>query len=165
MVGILEIQQFLEFLETFPRNFCAVCHCFKFFKVLVDWKAPKYSHYKGVCTSRDCMLVCCLWVLLGQLYIEAFVDRGLTRQFYHSSYRIIYYSRGNLVWDTNMTTIALFWDIYNANVVSCEQGWHSGEGACVPPMWPGFKSQRQCHMWVEFVVGSLHCSERFFSGY
>ena len=83
MVGILEIQQFLEFLETFPGNFCVVCHCFKFFK------APKYSHYKGVCTSRDCMLGCCLWVLLGQLYIEASVDRGLTRQFYHSSYRII----------------------------------------------------------------------------
>ena len=30
---------------------------------------------------------------------------------------------------------------------------------------PGFKSQFQCHMWVEFVVGSLPCSERFFSGY
>ena len=32
-------------------------------------------------------------------------------------------------------------------------------------MWPGFKSRRRCHMWVEFVVGSLPCSERFFSGY
>ena len=30
---------------------------------------------------------------------------------------------------------------------------------------PGFKSQFQRHMWVEFVVGSLPCSERFFSGY
>ena len=30
---------------------------------------------------------------------------------------------------------------------------------------PGFKSQIQRHMWVEFVVGSLPCSERFFSGY
>ena len=38
-----------------------------FFKVLVEWKASKYSHYKGVCANRDCMLVCCLWVLLGQL--------------------------------------------------------------------------------------------------
>ena len=97
MVGSLEIQQFPEFLETFPGNFCTVCHCFPFFKVLVEWKASKYSHYKGVCANSDCMLVCCLWVLLGQLYIEASVDRGLTRQFYHSSYRIIYYSRGNLV--------------------------------------------------------------------
>ena len=34
----------------------------KFFKVLVEWKTPKYSHYKGVCASRDCMLVCCLCV-------------------------------------------------------------------------------------------------------
>ena len=27
-----------------------------------------------------------------------------------------------------------------------------------------FKSRRRRHMWVEFVVGSLPCSERFFSG-
>ena len=32
-------------------------------------------------------------------------------------------------------------------------------------MWPGFKSRRRRHMWVEFVVGSLPCSERFFTGY
>ena len=32
-------------------------------------------------------------------------------------------------------------------------------------MWPGFESWRRRHMWVEFVVGSLSCSERFFSGY
>ena len=46
-----------------------------------------------------------------------------------------------------------------------EQGWHSGESTRLPPMWPGFKSRRRHHMWVEFVVGSLPCSERFFSGY
>ena len=46
-----------------------------------------------------------------------------------------------------------------------EQGWRSGESARLPPMWPGFKSRRRRHMWVEFVVGSLPCSERFFSGY
>ena len=34
-------------------------------------------------------------------------------------------------------------------------------------MWPAFKSwRRRKHVgWVEFVVGSLPCSERFFSGY
>ena len=32
-------------------------------------------------------------------------------------------------------------------------------------MWPGFESWHQRHMRVEFVVGSLLCSERFFSGY
>ena len=32
-------------------------------------------------------------------------------------------------------------------------------------MWPGFESWRQHHRWVEFVVGSLRCSERFFSGF
>ena len=31
--------------------------------------------------------------------------------------------------------------------------------------WSGFKSRRQHHMWVEFVVDSLPRSERFFSGY
>ena len=35
----------------------------------------------------------------------------------------------------------------------------------LPPMWPGFNSQAQHQMWVEFVVGSHPCSERFFSGY
>ena len=40
--------------------------------------------------------------------------------------------------------------------------WHNGESTRLPPMWPGFKSQHGRHMWVEFVVGSLLCSEGFF---
>ena len=44
------------------------------------------------------------------------------------------------------------------------KGWHSGESARLSPMWPGFKSRRRRHMWVEFVVGSLLCSERFSPG-
>ena len=32
-------------------------------------------------------------------------------------------------------------------------------------MWPGFDSRTRHHMWVEFVVGSRPCSEKFFSGY
>ena len=35
----------------------------------------------------------------------------------------------------------------------------------VPPMLPGFDSPTRRNMWVEFVVGSRPCSERFFSGY
>ena len=46
-----------------------------------------------------------------------------------------------------------------------EQGWRSGESARLPPKWPGFDSRSRRHMWVEFVVGSRPCSERFFSGY
>ena len=46
-----------------------------------------------------------------------------------------------------------------------EQGWCSGESARLPPMCPGFDSRTRRHMWVELVVGSLLCSERFFSGY
>ena len=32
-------------------------------------------------------------------------------------------------------------------------------------MWLEFDSRTRRHMWVEFVVGSRPCSERFFSGY
>ena len=46
-----------------------------------------------------------------------------------------------------------------------KQGWRSGESARLPPMWPGFDSRTRRHMWVEFVVGSQPCLERFFSGY
>ena len=45
------------------------------------------------------------------------------------------------------------------------KGWRSGESARLPPVWPEFNSRRRRHMWVEFAVGSLLCSERFFSGY
>ena len=45
------------------------------------------------------------------------------------------------------------------------RGWRSGESARLPPVWSGFKSWRRRHVWVEFVVGSLPCSERFFSVY
>ena len=44
-----------------------------------------------------------------------------------------------------------------------ELGWHSVESTRFPLMWPGLKSRRRRHVWV--VVGSLPCSERFFSGY
>jgi len=40
------------------------------------------------------------------------------------------------------------------------QGWRSGESTRLPPMWPGF----ECHMWVEFVVGSRPCFEGFSPG-
>ena len=46
-----------------------------------------------------------------------------------------------------------------------EQGWRIGESTPLPPMWPGFESWRRCHMWVEYVAGSLPCSERLFSQY
>ena len=48
---------------------------------------------------------------------------------------------------------------------SWSKGWRSGESARLPPMWPGFKSRRRRHMWVEIIVGSLPCSERFFTWY
>ena len=50
-----------------------------------------------------------------------------------------------------------------------EQRWRSGESTRLPPIWPSFKSGRLRwrlrQMWVEFVIGSVHYPERFFSGY
>ena len=46
-----------------------------------------------------------------------------------------------------------------------EQGWRSGESACIPPGYPVFESRTWLHMWGEFVVGFLSRSERFFSRY
>ena len=50
-----------------------------------------------------------------------------------------------------------------STITSGEQGWCSGESARLPPMCPGLDSRTRRHMWAEFV-GSLLCSERFFSG-
>ena len=36
-----------------------------------------------------------------------------------------------------------------------KQGWHSGESARLPPMWPGFDSRTGRYMRVEFVVCSV----------
>ena len=36
--------------------------------------------------------------------------------------------------------------------------------AHLPPMCPGSNSRTRRHMWVEFVIGSLLCSERFSPG-
>ena len=54
--------------------------------------------------------------------------------------------------------------LFSFHIANGEQGWRSGESARLPPMCPRFDSRTQCHMWTAFV-GSLLCSERFFSGY
>jgi hypothetical protein len=46
-----------------------------------------------------------------------------------------------------------------------KHGWHSGKGACLSPLWPGFNSWARCHMWVEFVVDSLPCFKGFSPGF
>ena len=46
-----------------------------------------------------------------------------------------------------------------------EQGWCSGDSTGLLPMWLGIDSWTRNHTWVEFVVGSLLYSERFFSRY
>ena len=75
---------------------------------------------------------------------------------------------------TDMESTDLIWfgllkENFNNNTICRsnlgEQEWRSGESARLPPMCPGFDSRTWRHIWVEFVVGSLLCSERFFSGY
>ena len=44
----------------------------------------------------------------------------------------------------------------------CTILWRSGESTPLPLMWPRFNSRLWSHAWVEFVVGSLPFSERFF---
>ena len=61
----------------------------------------------------------------------------------------------SIVHTTNRNNVKMKVSLWNAKYQYLgEQGWRSGESACLPPMWPGFKSRRPRHMWVEFVVGS-----------
>ena len=74
-------------------------------------------------------------------------------------------------WIINTPTLASQNDFLDANMR--EQGWgwvwevllvryweHSP-----PTKWRRFKSRRRRDSWVQFVVGSLPCTERFFSGW
>ena len=46
------------------------------------------------------------------------------------------------------------------------KGWLNVESNCFPPMWADSNlGVSAIIMWVEFVVGSLLCSERLYSGY
>ena len=54
-------------------------------------------------------------------------------------------------------------ELNNTDKFFGEHGWRNGEKTRLPPMWPGFESWRGRHVWFKFVVGSLPCSERFFS--
>ena len=45
-----------------------------------------------------------------------------------------------------------------------QQGWCSVESTRLQPMWSGFDSRSRCHMWVEFVIGSLLAPRGFSPG-
>ena len=46
-----------------------------------------------------------------------------------------------------------------------DEGWRSGKSTRLPPMWLGFEAWRRRHMWVEFIIGFLPYSKRFFFAY
>ena len=46
-----------------------------------------------------------------------------------------------------------------------EQRWRIGESTRPHQCDPGLDARTRCHKWLEFVGGSLLCSERPFSGY
>ena len=64
-----------------------------------------------------------------------------------------------------ITRVVMLLKRLQRSIVMGEQGGRSGESTHLLPMWPGFESWRWRRMWVEFVVGSLPCSERLFSGF
>ena len=67
--------------------------------------------------------------------------------------------RSNYQWLTDKSVCKLSprYSFRSAGLAQCQS-------ARLPPMWRGFDSRTRRHMWAEFV-GSLLCSERFFSGY
>ena len=68
----------------------------------------------------------------------------------------------SIVHTTNRNNVKMRVSLWNAKYQYLgEQGWRSGESARLPPIWPGFKSRRPRHMWVELVVGSLLLQEVF----
>ena len=69
---------------------------------------------------------------------------------------VVIYANSSLVYMLHLICFTLF--------LRDAAGMGSGESIRLPRMWPRYNSQIRRHMWVEFV-GSLLCSERFFSGY
>ena len=56
--------------------------------------------------------------------------------------------------DEAVIIVTSFLPLFYVHNKGCK-GWRSGENARLPLMWPGFKSRRRRHMWVEFVVNSF----------
>ena len=59
----------------------------------------------------------------------------------------------------------LLLSLFSIRFIMFKSSIFGSRGTRLPSMCPGFDSCTRCHMWVAFVVGSLLCSERFFSGY
>ena len=64
----------------------------------------------------------------------------------------------------NYELINIKWRTFALNFRLRGAGLTQWLSICLPPMWLGFDSRTRRQMWVEFVVGSRPCSERFFSG-
>ena len=130
----------------FCNFFVSVIRCYSVFDSICCWICwtkrrkfhPRYSLHVAKTT---CSLLCLSdGAADGRYVCVRYIYKNYSLQLgkYHCTYRHLCFRR--------------------------EQGWHSGESACLPPMCPRFNSWTRRHKWVEFV-GSLLCSERFFLGY
>ena len=95
----------------------------------------------------------CFQFLLGPFSLPRETEDNAYAKFWYVMSILVCFEHFGMLW------YFLEWSIAR------EQGWGSSESTHLPPMWPGLKSWHLRHMWVEFVVGSLPYSERFFSGY
>ena len=103
----------------------------------------KIDHFQCQQNYENCMVKWNQAVLMGVCYITLSLFMGIS-----------------FIW-TPSTWNILLKCFMSTGTGTAEQGWRSGESARLPPMWLGFDSRTQRHMCVEFVVGSLPCSEGF----
>ena len=119
-----------------------------------------YTHISTALTSNCNSLVSLLWwkkcISLHYRYTSFTSHKNI-----NASSGVIW----NLMFEGEMPSFNFATDpsLFSPSLGS--KGWRSGESTRLSLIWPGFKSQRRRLMWVEFVVGSLLFSERFFSGY
>ena len=122
--------------------------------MLFQWPRVFMSGVDKIILKRRKTLVTCvsfLWVWYGH-------SRSIYYYYFFEHIFLIIISPR----DSNLSVTVI---THHGRVGSGEQWWRSGESTRLPPMWPGFDSRTQRHMWVEFVVGSHRCSERFFSAF
>ena len=55
--------------------------------------------------------------------------------------------------------LLMLWSLGHVHATILKQGWRSGESARLSLMYRTFDSRTRRHVWVEFFVSALPCSE------